>query len=410
MSASANRIGALLIIAAVLLTLCGSFTDSLAAKGYLRITLDQEGSSIYIDGKLHASNAPRNQDILIELDPGNYLLTFTKEGFSDERRSIAIASNEVRKVEITFRLVTDIQLGNPDQGTQVQAYGKLTILSTPPGAEIFLNGQRWQSARTPDTFEKVPTGSVRVGVRSADGITAEQMVEITKNQTAKVSFNLVPLYGFVTFQSDPPSARVEIPNILNDTTPLTEKVRTGHYTARVSAPGYLTETPSVPVEEEKNTVVRVMLKRDLGQLNIEPAEVGRSPRWQGTLDSKLLPEYSTRREHVKSHTGVWIYALSSAGVIGGFASANGDVVGYSFLGMIAGVGVMIYEKHAMTDVHDPNPENIARNRRLREEYQAALAYDAETDRLIAERRMEIRQEVEARNQQCQTTIEVLDRK
>ena len=127
--------------------------------------------------------------------------------------------------------------------------GSISVLSTPYGANIFLDNQD-TGKLTPDTLLDVPTGMHQVSVSKAGYVSspASEVVEVSENQTVSVFFTLFDInYGFLYVSSTPDSARIIIDtNFTGEHTPhlFLNDVPVGTHIVSVSKDGHSTNLPS----------------------------------------------------------------------------------------------------------------------------------------------------------------------
>jgi len=174
----------------ILIVIMIVFTGSVIAQdnGWLKVTINISDANLYVDDILVKSNIAAGVAVIEPLSPGEHIVKATREGSFDEIRTITIKKAEVAKLEIEFKSVSEIILKGREEGLIVQGFGKLTILSTPPGADIYLGRDLYRGAKTPDTFEKIPTGKIWIGVKLND-LFQEKLVKIVKDSTVIVDFN-----------------------------------------------------------------------------------------------------------------------------------------------------------------------------------------------------------------------------
>lgn len=283
--------------------------------GTLKVKVNTNGANIYINNSLKRSNVNAGNEELFDLPPGKYNLKATKPGSFDEIREIVIKQDEVTKVEINFRPVSEIDLKGTETGTIVQGFGKLTIRSNPPGATVYVGGRRY-NIRTPDTFSKIPTGSVLVKVE-LDGRSAEKLVTIEKDRTNVVEFDLTPQYGTLTVHSDPPGASVNINGKYEDTAPLSKKLLVGEYRLKASKTGWQDDEINVKIEKGRTTIVSINLKKLIEGNQVLPEDIGRSYKQEIPLSElgKQLKEEYYYKESRNYKAGLPVTIISAAGFV-----------------------------------------------------------------------------------------------
>ncbi len=218
------------------------------------IKSDPEKAEIFYEGR-SLGFTPLNN---VLLPPGQVKLRATFPGLPDKEEPVIVKRDA--KNEHTFRF----------------DYGKLTILSTPLGAEVLSNGERL--GKTPYTsqtpfkegnleLELVLSGYERlqVPVKIQRGQTSTQSVTLTKVTAPK---------GSLFVESTPGSATVLLDKArVGQSGSKIESLTPGRHTLQLEHEGY---EPSTPMEIEISanqtlTVSRIALQRSMGTLQIASA-------------------------------------------------------------------------------------------------------------------------------------------
>jgi hypothetical protein len=377
--------------------------------GILKISLDMDGDELYIDNQLKKKDLLKNNPIVIDLPIGKHIVKLIKEGYVDEINSVTIKVDEVTKLNIHFRKVTDILLKEEESGTQIQAYGKLTIFSNPSGANILIEGKLWKNAKTPDTFEKLPTGTYNVSVE-LNGIMAEQLVKIEKDKTTKVNFEVKEKKGKLKVVGFPANASIYLNNNYFKKPPFTEDLRIGSYNISVRANNFLDEDYKFNIEENKYTIVNYDLKKPIPVFHQATIyDINRTKKEKLDFNEFKRMEYET----VKVNRRKTFYFISGGLVL---TSIMVSVLGDSNAGgMMFGVSLLCFPISSMipnTTKEVPIPENIEYNRRKRNEIvqfnRDVDNYNQKTQKLLNEenekRKNDVKQETDDYNKGRNTTI------
>lgn len=149
-------------------------------------------------------------------------------------------------------------------------FGSVTVTSTPPGADVEVDGESW--GVTPATREQVASGTHLVRVSKENYYPQEKEVDVFDGVHREMPFQLSASVGFLTVESDPPGATVtdvESGEALG-TTPLDElPLAPGTYTLRIELDDYETVERTAPVSLAGAPAVHLELARRTGHLRVE---------------------------------------------------------------------------------------------------------------------------------------------
>lgn len=134
--------------------------------------------------------------------------------------------------------------------------GSASFSSTPPGAEIFLDGVD-QGVKTPVTITDIPTGSHDYSLTLSGFLDSTGTVQVIENQIAEVSVPLIPVESCIYFITSVPGARIYVDNM--DTGKVTPALVCGlslaTHTYRLVLPGYAVITGSVVLGEGQGVII-----------------------------------------------------------------------------------------------------------------------------------------------------------
>jgi hypothetical protein len=138
----------------------------------------------------------------------------------------------------------------------------LTVTSQPPGASIFVNGER-QSEQTPAKID-LPAGSYRIAVSKPGFAPYSSPVEIRAGEPAHLYADLSPLAqgdGWVVVRTVPKGALITIDGVLsNQQTPARLDLPAGQHLLLFSLAGYTAQS-SVIVRAGKGSQIFQVLNR-----------------------------------------------------------------------------------------------------------------------------------------------------
>jgi hypothetical protein len=142
--------------------------------GTLHLLVTPPLSTVRYDG-LDAGIVPPNGILILrEVIPGNHVITVSKEGFLTNTTEVFMQKNDVMKISIVLQPLES---------------GPLSVVSTPPGAQIFLDGQA--IGITPLTVQDVPGGSHSLRLMLTGYSDYEETIVVTADG-ASVTANLTP--------------------------------------------------------------------------------------------------------------------------------------------------------------------------------------------------------------------------
>ncbi|MBD3317595.1 MAG: PEGA domain-containing protein [Chitinivibrionales bacterium] len=148
-------------------------------------------------------------------------------------------------------------------GSCIAQAGRLTVLSDPSGAKVWINDQ--YAGQTPIQARQLPPGhySLRI-VDPVRQITKREAVKVTADSTSVVSLALQKDYGTIVVESVPTGAEVFFTTKIG-TTPLTDdQIVPGAYNVELRHPNprYLTEyVENVVVRKNGSVTISKQLKK-----------------------------------------------------------------------------------------------------------------------------------------------------
>jgi len=142
--------------------------------GRIAVDSDPSGARVFIDEKEIGLTPYRSEADEIPPDTAHVLL-LRRSGYKDSETGFSVGRGEVRDLGV-------IKL--------VKAEGTITIETVPPGARVYLPGNRLLG-KTPLNNEKLPIGSYKLRIQRDGYEDREITVEITRDRTVSVSESLV---------------------------------------------------------------------------------------------------------------------------------------------------------------------------------------------------------------------------
>ena len=259
-----------------------------AAFGTLTVTTVPPGAALTINGQPSGSTTPYRND---KTAPGNYKLRLELPGYEPIEESVVLKSGETRAFEKKM----------------VSMYGTLSVVTTPSGATLFINGQ--SSGTTPFRSDKLATGSYRLRLEMAGYEPMEGSVILNAGEPIAIEKKMVSLYGILSLATTPAGAAVIINGKQYGTTPYrNDKLLSGAYSLRLELPGYA-GIPEEKITIEKETAVH------------REYTLSRSKAWLDSVAAFKLAKYKHAR---------WKRRI----VFGSLAAVTGGI-GYYFDSQVA---------------------------------------------------------------------------
>ena len=163
--------------------------SSVTPENAIRIRSLPAGAAIYLNGIYQGETMETGYFPITDLSPGQHTVLLRLSGYDDYEESITLPD------EGTVTVDADLENGagtatsatpTPSAGT-----GKLTLSTSPPGAEILIDGSI-TGRMTPATITSIPAGTHIIQLRLSGYAPAEATVTVTAGQTASLSLPLAP--------------------------------------------------------------------------------------------------------------------------------------------------------------------------------------------------------------------------
>ena len=250
--------------------------------GALAVTTVPPGATISINGQPSGTTPFRNDSLM----PGNYRLRLELQGYEPLEGKVVLKTGEPLTIEKRM----------------VSIYGGLSVLSTPKGAAVFINGI--QSGTTPYHSDNLMPGNYLLRLELQEHAPVEDSLVLKAGEPLTIEKKMVSLYGILSVSTTPKGATVFINNISSGTTPFrNEKMMNGKYSLRLELPGYA-GIPAENITIDKETAVS------------RQYTLSRSKAWLDSIAAFKVAQYKHGR---------WVRRI----VFGSLAAAAGGT-GYFF--------------------------------------------------------------------------------
>jgi hypothetical protein len=143
--------------------------------GFLDIKTTPAGATLRIDG-VDRGKTP----VFLALPVGRHTIEISYTDYESQSIVIDISKNEITKQEIVLAPATGFRVKEGERRKVDQAKGKLTIITEPPGAAVYVDGEDVQSV-TPLTLEELGAGIHIVRLTAFPSPLVDQDFEVVKN-------------------------------------------------------------------------------------------------------------------------------------------------------------------------------------------------------------------------------------
>lgn len=201
-----------------------------STKGTLAVSTTTPGTEIYVNGDRMGVGSWNG-----EMFPDTYAIEGRLAGHRNAEMTATVTTGQTTNVTIpALSSVT----------------GTLSIKSTTPSTEIYVNGERkgtgsWNSSMYPDTYI--------VEGRLPSHRNAEQVVNVATGQTATVTLPaLIPITGSLNIDYEPVGASISIDGTARGTTPaVIDNLLVGTHYVTIAADGHTPQTFTATISESE---------------------------------------------------------------------------------------------------------------------------------------------------------------
>ncbi|ASJ03497.1 hypothetical protein A3L09_09605 [Thermococcus profundus] len=237
----------------------------LPSLGYLTINSTPANATVYLDGDYIGTTPLENYP----LPPGNHTITIVKRGYENYTETIQVEGNTPLFVNVTLKPLT----------------ATVKVLSTPIGAEVYLDGE--SIGKTPGNFT-IPSGSHTITLHLDGYLNYTTAVTVSPGETKVVNATLIPIPAKLSINSTPSGASVYINGSYKGETPLTLNLTPGVYNVTISKQGYDNYTTTITLNPGENRRIKAKLTHLTGYITvyttpgnatvyIDGKEVGKTP-------------------------------------------------------------------------------------------------------------------------------------
>ncbi|WAI02460.1 PEGA domain-containing protein [Methanogenium organophilum] len=161
-----------------------------ALENAIRIRSVPAGAAIYLNGIYQGETMENGYFPVTDLRIGQHIILLKLKGYDDYEETVSLSEGE------TVTISADLEEGGGSTTSTATpslsaATGKLMITTSPPGAEISIDGSP-AGRMTPATITSIPTGTHTICLQLAGYAAAEATVTVTAGETATLSLPLAP--------------------------------------------------------------------------------------------------------------------------------------------------------------------------------------------------------------------------
>jgi hypothetical protein len=194
-----------------------------------------EDEQIFIDGTLKSSKYFK--DILMV---GIHTIEIKRDKFYTDTRKINIEAGKTETLQIALKPIV----------------GSLSVLTTPPEADIIINNQN--KGKSPKIINDLIIGNYEITLKKEGFATVKTQAEIKENERATVNENLSN-FTEVRISSNPSGANFTINKKYEGSTPKTLTLPFGENTIRLEKTGYQTLEQKFTITEQQREYPFTML-------------------------------------------------------------------------------------------------------------------------------------------------------
>ena len=221
--------------------------------GQLFVTTVPAGAVVSCDGILRDVSPLR----LTDLRPGSHLVSATKQGLLDARRTVDVRANETVAVELALDPIL----------------GLVLIHSTPTGADVQIDGAF--RGKTPLLVTDLQIGRYRVQLASPGHASREVELIVKDRVPVKLDVSLLSTASGLAIGSEPSGAVLTVDGIGKGTTPSTlDDVAAGDHVIEVTMDGYEPFRQTVRTQAGRSESVSVVLKAIPSEIQILTTPAG----------------------------------------------------------------------------------------------------------------------------------------
>ena len=222
--------------------------------GLLSVTsAPEEGARVFLDGNDTGKTTPITLEDVLE---GEHAVVLKRRFYKDKVVRVLVPADDIGKANVTME---------PN-------FGSVRIDSKPAGADIYIDGVR--EGKTPYSKQRVESKAYKVKLSFALHRDLEATLFVQAGEDIKETFELPPAFGTLEIRAsgagdELPGAKVTLDMEPKGQTPAKlEKVRSGHYTVKVTYPMFRDFSEEVEVKDGQTATVDAELDANFGIISV----------------------------------------------------------------------------------------------------------------------------------------------
>jgi hypothetical protein len=207
----------------------------------LAVTSTPPGATVALDGAAKGVTPVT----VVGLKPRNYVVTLSLKGYAAISRTIDLSD--------ATQSAQDFSL--------VQAFGKLSIISTPTGAEVIMDGTSY--GMTPLKIDSFPVGDYALTLKLDGSADITDMLSVKEGLLLTKQYKLDLALGGLAVSTDPAGASITIDGqATNEITPFTfSTLKEGTHVVELELPGYLPWSTDVVISKGQTGRLSIALTK-----------------------------------------------------------------------------------------------------------------------------------------------------
>jgi hypothetical protein len=207
----------------------------------LAVTSTPPGATVALDGAAKGVTPVT----VVGLKPRNYVVTLSLKGYAAISRTVDLSD----------------ATQNAQDFSLVQAFGKLSIISTPTGAEVIMDGTSY--GVTPLKINSFPVGDYALTLKLDGSADITDTLSVKEGVLLAKQYKLDLALGGLAVSTDPAGASITIDDQpTNEITPFTfSTLKEGTHVVELELPGYLPWSTDVVISKGQTSRLSIALTK-----------------------------------------------------------------------------------------------------------------------------------------------------
>jgi hypothetical protein len=234
--------------------------QSAADSGMIRIRTLPDGVAIY-KNNVYIGHSPVEP---LQLSAGSYNFHFRKDGYDVQKRNVRVRAG-------SNRLLTVAMSGHT---------GSLEVISEPPDAQIWIDGQAISGRSTPAIIAQLSVGTHLLALKKDGHVYYEKEINISAKNTTKLTAELIAATGEVNILVKPWGS-IFINNILkkkNSNVSFKEELVVGEHLVKIVHPSLGTWEKMVTIENDQRRELIIDFSKTVN-IPVAAFDVNGKPVW-----------------------------------------------------------------------------------------------------------------------------------